>query len=335
MSVIPKWKRLKNGSVVSIYSAFTTRNFGDHSLIVVTDYHPESSTIDQRYPTVSFPRSNRNSHNRVEEKVLWSFVVQLANALRAIHSANLAARLISSNKILVTDEGRIRLNGCFISDVLDDESHTLGDLQRMDLRQLGQLILKLGSSNTFGSGPRGRAPDPFAVFAGTYSSRLSSVIKWLLDHSEPENSETIEHLLKIIAPDTMLIFDSSLHLDDQLQFSLNQELENSRLVRLLTKLNCLNGRHEYERDRSWSDQGPRIVFGLFRDYVFHQVDAQGRPVVDMGHMVACLNKLDVGVEERIMLTTRDRESVIVVSYKELKTHVESAWQELMRRSSAG
>lgn len=64
---------------------------------------------------------------------------------------------------------------------------------------------------------------------------------------------------------------------------------------------------------------------LFRDYVFHQVDEVGRPVVDMTHVLACLNKLDAGTDERIMLVSRDEQSCLVVSYREVKTCIESAF----------
>ena len=48
-------------------------------------------------------------------------------------------------------------------------------------------------------------------------------------------------------------------------------------------------------------------------------------------MLACLNKLDVGVEEKIALVARGETNVLVVSYRELKGAVESAWTDLMRR----
>ena len=55
-------------------------------------------------------------------------------------------------------------------------------------------------------------------------------------------------------------------------------------------------------------------------------------MLDMGHMLACLNKLDVGTEERITLITRNEQTAIVVSFRELKAAVDGAWAELMRRS---
>lgn len=38
---------------------------------------------------------------------------------------------------------------------------------------------------------------------------------------------------------------------------------------------------------------------LFRDYVFHQVTEDGRPWLDMAHILQCLNKLDAGVPEKV------------------------------------
>jgi PAB-dependent poly(A)-specific ribonuclease subunit 3 len=42
----------------------------------------------------------------------------------------------------------------------------------------------------------------------------------------------------------------------------------------------------------WSEMGDRYVVKLFRDYVFHQVDEDGNPLLDLGHVMLCLNKVD-------------------------------------------
>ena len=52
-------------------------------------------------------------------------------------------------------------------------------------------------------------------------------------------------------------------------------------------------------DGSWSETGNRYMLKLFRDYVFHQVQEDGRPWVDISHVVQCLNKLDAGVPEKV------------------------------------
>lgn len=53
----------------------------------------------------------------------------------------------------------------------------------------------------------------------------------------------------------------------------------------------INERPEFDMDLSWSETGDRYLIKLFRDYVFHQVDENGRPVVDMVHVLTCLNKV--------------------------------------------
>ena len=38
---------------------------------------------------------------------------------------------------------------------------------------------------------------------------------------------------------------------------------------------------------------------LFRDYVFHQVMEDGRPFLDLAHVIACLNRLDAGIPDKV------------------------------------
>lgn len=47
----------------------------------------------------------------------------------------------------------------------------------------------------------------------------------------------------------------------------------------------------FDRDPRWSETGDRYIIKLFRDYVFHQVDENGAPVVNLSHVLTCLNKV--------------------------------------------
>lgn len=78
---------------------------------------------------------------------------------------------------------------------------------------------------------------------------------------------------------------------DTLESSLSQELENGRIARLLSKLGFIDERPEFDKDPHWSETGDKYVIKLFRDYMFHQVNEMGVPVVDMAHVVTCLNKV--------------------------------------------
>ena len=57
------------------------------------------------------------------EQSVWDFVIQLSSILRAIHSANLACRILTPSRILVDHKSRLRLSGIGIFDVIDAENN--------------------------------------------------------------------------------------------------------------------------------------------------------------------------------------------------------------------
>ena len=318
------WRRVRNSNVVSFHEIYTDAEaFEDSSLIVVSDYHPESLTLHQHHTNTYSPSTSRRGNQYVPEKLLWKYVVQISNALKAIHEQGLSARIIAADKILVIDQDRIKFNGCAIADILDPPMQASFELQRKDLRDFGSLIVSLGAAHT-----KNR---PLEHFERTYSAPLREAVAWLL-HAGQESDITT--FLNTIGSATMDCFNTAESDDDLLQVYLNRELENSRLVRLLLKLGTINERPEYANDPMWDDYGPLGKLKLFRDYIFHQVDAQGRPVLDMGHMLACLNKLDGDLDEKIKLETRDGKFILLVSFKEMKQIIESAFQDVLRRSRA-
>ncbi|EEQ33764.1 PAB-dependent poly(A)-specific ribonuclease subunit PAN3 [Microsporum canis CBS 113480] len=229
----------------------------------------------------------------------------------------------------LTNEKAIR---CVQSWKRHDAQRSIADLQSNDMVSFGQLILTLGASSL--------AHNPTKAlehFSRAYSPQLYNSVFWLLgagpskDPQHPPTDRSIDVFITGISSQLISTFDSSLHVDDELTYDLSRELENARLVRLLTKLNFITERPEYDHDRHWSENGERYFLKLFRDYVFHQVDAQNAPVVDLGHVLTCLNKLDAGSDEKVTLISRDEQSCFVVSYKELKKGVEMSFQALMKR----
>ncbi|KAF2087114.1 PAB-dependent poly(A)-specific ribonuclease subunit PAN3, partial [Saccharata proteae CBS 121410] len=343
LSVRP-WKRIDNGNMVSIHDAFTTRAFGDSSLIFVTDYHPLSKTLLEQHLTTP----PRNFHARpvthtAPEAVLWAYICQIASALKAIHGNNLAARLIHPSKILVTSKNRIRINACAILDFVNyDSPRPISELQQEDLLQLGRLVVAITSNS---SHPHLNHQKALDILSRNYSKDLFDCVSWLLAPSPPTQqpgttataapstptpTKDITALLRMIADKMTILLDNTFHAEDTLTSHLGRELENGRIVRLLAKLNFINERPEFENNAQWSETGERYYLKLFRDYVFHQVDANGHPVVDLGHVVSCLNKLDVGSDEKISLVSRDEQNVLVVSFREVKRGVEQAFLELSK-----
>ena len=91
-------------------------------------------------------------------------------------------------------------------------------------------------------------------------------------------------------------------------------------------------RAELMGDARWSETGDRYLLKLFRDFVFHQVDDQGNPVNDWGMVVEAINKADAGIEEKIMLLSRDETSMLVVTYADIQRCLAVAYDEVACRS---
>lgn len=70
-------------------------------------------------------------------------------------------------------------------------------------------------------------------------------------------------------------------------------------------------------DVHWKDTGDRYLLKLFREYVFHQTLESGEPSLEMRHVFDCLNKLELGSSERILLTST-KGSVVIMTFAEVQ-----------------
>lgn len=333
--LVKEWRRVDNGNVVSILDAFTTRAFGDSSLIFVQDYHPLSKTLAEVHLSPNPPQGSRfATKSPITEAALWGYITQIASALKAIHSLNLAARCIDVSKIILTDKNRVRLSACSILDVVQfDARRPIQDLQQEDFIQFGRLLLCL-TTNTL---PVHLTNLKISLeqMSRSYSVELRDTVLWLLTPQQPPAQKGIDEFVRGISGRITSSLDQNLHALDEANANLFREVENGRIARLMMKLATVNERHEFDGDRSWSENGERYMLKLFRDYVFHQVDGNGNPVLDMGHMLRCLNKLDAGTDERVCLTSRDEQTSFLVSYKELKKHLGNSFGELVKGTKQG
>lgn len=332
---VKEWRKIDNANVVTIHDAFTARAFGDSSLVFVQDYHPLSKTLAEAHLTPGAGLGSRyQPKGPIAESVLWAYISQIANALKAIHSINLAARCVDVSKIILTDKNRIRLDACSVLDVVQfDLRRPVNELQQEDFLQFGRTLLCLATST-----PPAQLTNLNASveqMSRSYSTELRDTIVWLLTPQQAPAPKTIDEFIRGIAGHIVTALDQSQHRADELNAELFRELENGRIARLLMKLGVVNERHEFDGDRAWSENGERYMLKLFRDYVFHQVDGNGNPVLDLGHMIRCLNRLDAGTDERVCLTSRDEQTSFVVSYKELKKQLGNAFGELFKGSKQG
>ena len=130
------------------------------AIIFIYDFHPLSQTLYEAHlsphaalppnPWSASPRNNSpapfNSRQRLPvgigaggvgggggiglpERVLWSYVVQLGSALKAVHASGLAVRGLEPNRVVVTGKNRVRIGGCAVLDVLAFDGSVPGAYQ--------------------------------------------------------------------------------------------------------------------------------------------------------------------------------------------------------------
>ncbi|CAG04211.1 unnamed protein product [Tetraodon nigroviridis] len=293
----------------------------------------DTSTTQQQTPTS--PRESGHA-GLLPESLIWAYIVQLSSALRTIHTAGLACRVMDPSKILITGKTRLRVNCVGVFDVLTfDNSQTnhlalMPQYQQADLVSLGKVVLALACNSLAGI-QRENLQKAMELVSLNYSSDLKNLILYLL--TEQSRLRSVNDIMPMIGARFYTQLDASQMRNDVIEEDLAKEVQNGRLFRLLAKLGTINERPEFQKDPAWSETGDRYLLKLFRDHLFHQVTEAGTPWIDLSHIVSCLNKLDAGVPEKISLVSRDEKSVLVVTYSDLKRCFDNTFQELQSVAS--
>lgn len=327
ISTIHSWIKLRHSNVAQAVDAFTTRAFGDNSLIVVYDFYPEAKTLYEQHI-----HSDIEKPEPVTMETLWSYICQIAAGLAAVHSRNLAVRSLSLQKVIITSKHRIRLSDCGVFDILDYvesfDKNALQQLQEMDLSQFGEMMISLAHKMLLRD-PRSLPLSRENVLQRIKEadSHMGIALHYLSNSDEP----LIDEFQKLICTRLFKELDRVENSADFLESQLSRELENGRLVRLMSKINFLIDRPEYEQSKLWHPTGERYPVKLFFQYLYHQSN-HGKPSLDLAHVLINLNKLDAGIEERILLVAPDEQTCLIVSYKEIKDLVEKSFRELTSSS---
>ncbi|KAF2884641.1 hypothetical protein ILUMI_21528 [Ignelater luminosus] len=360
MTYVDMWKKLIHSNIVQLKEVFTTKTFGDNSMVFVYDYHPGSETLLTKHfssdqlngyvdpfatdPSAPRPYSHHKNNilrhqqsNKLPESLIWNYIIQLTSALRIIHAAGLACRSLDPTKIILTVGNRLRLSCLGVMDVIMNDTSTATNplalvqhYQQEDLTALGKLVLALACKSTMAV-QRENISTALEVVNRIYTTDLRNLIMYLLSQQQ---RRSVTDLMPMIGARFYTQLDNVQSRTDVLENEVSKEMENGRLFRLLVKLGTINERPEFNMDGTWSETGDRYMLKLFRDYVFHQVTEDGRPWIDMAHVVQCLNKLDTGVPEKVCLMSRDEQSILVVSYMELKHCLEQSFDEVLNASVA-
>lgn len=324
---IKKWKSITSANVVKLQESFTSMAFGGKNsvLVMIYDYYPNALTLLEHH-------INRKLGGKLEplnEEILTAYIIQITSALIQIHDKGLAARSsLDINKIIVTSKNRIKLSCVGISDILSYEndqkeidstsltSHT-SNLQAEDLKKFGKLVLDLSllciPPQLRDQGINGLK----GVFTQEYITILGAIFN--VNSIQEFNQTYLSHKL-------IDFINSAQDGQDFMELQLTSELENARLFRLLTKIDFIVDKNL----NNAGDNGPNYIIRLFRDYVFNEVNEFGKPTLNLSRVLTCLNKLDAGIEEKILLVSEDEKSCIIVSYKEVKELVGGAFRSLMR-----
>jgi len=362
MGLVEQWKKMAHSNLVTLRQVFTSKSFGDHSMIFVYDYYPGAETLMSRHfnsqlnPHIdpfngesSRPYSqsknnllrrqaamNNSTGGLLAEALIWNYIIQLTSALRYIHGAGLACRTLDPTKIIVVGKYRLLLNCSGIFDVLTYDPSSSNPMtamavyQQEDLVSLGRIVLAL-ACNSFLAIQRENVQHSMELVTSNYSSDLRNLIMYLLTNSQRVKS--VNDLMPMVGARFYTALDSSMQRTDSLEQELAREVECGRVVRLLTKLCSIVDRAEFNMVSSWAETGDRYMLKLFRDYLFHQVMEDGRPFLDMAHIITNLNRLDAGIPDMIGLMSRDEQNVLVVSYAELKNCLERSYTELLAAAS--
>lgn len=257
----------------------------------------------------------------VPEQVLWSYMVQISNAIRIVHRAGLAVRVLDPTKILLCPNGRLRVSSVGIMDVIDDTDYDTAQLQAMDLHALGQILVVFTTNNPAALLDVEKS---LSLVAHAYSAEYYQALVYLLYHEQ--GHPTIAEFQKLIVDKIAEQLDAEGTEFDRLEEDLCKEIENGRVARILTKLCIALDRPDSATygQATRGDQANQYLLRLFYDYVFHQIeDVSGAPLLNYGHILNSLAKLDAGSNDKICLTSPDEQTCIIPTFAELKRVVQA------------
>ncbi|RLV93544.1 PAB-dependent poly [Spathaspora sp. JA1] len=281
-----KWKSLNCANVVNVVDSFSSLSFGGSCLIVVFDYFPNSMTLYEQYKKVG---------GIVTEEMLWNYMLQLVNAVASLHEKGLTGNgTINLNKIIITNSDRIRLSNGSISDLLGDEPGSRAE----DIVSVGRVLSELSQ------GMRNRI-----------SEELSMTIQELTNTGDQFDLAGFQGK---ISKQLFSNFDKLQNSNDFLEAQLTSELENARLFRLMTKIN-------YILSNNLPNEQVKTI-KLFHNFIFNCFDEMGKRIIDLSKVIINLNKLDCGIDEKVLLVSNDDNECIIASFKEIRDIIDSQFR---------
>ncbi|KAB7496513.1 PAB-dependent poly(A)-specific ribonuclease subunit PAN3 [Armadillidium nasatum] len=371
--IVDIWKSLQHSNLTHLREVFTTKEFGDNSIVFVYDYFPGAETLCSRHffnlglapngwerlaaslnaagtssssatpTTFGSARPGLDSRNGVvkgmmPETMLWNYIIQLTGAVRAIHTQGLACRTLDASKILLIDnKSRIRINCCGILDVLNFDPNAVNPLAGVHTYQQEDLVNlgKLIVSLSCGSNLALQRENISTAIdlINRHYSRDLATLVVCLLTSQRVKS--INDVMPIIGARFYTALESATQRGDTYEAELGKEIHNGRLFRILTKLNAIVDRPQLNQDTGWSETGDRFMLKLFRDYIFHQQTEDGHPWLDFGHIVSVLNKLDCGSTDKVKILGMSNVTERAEHFNSFLFRVEEVLRKIVPRNLGG
>ena len=234
------------------------------ALVMAYSYYPNAKTLYDThikptlqqppplFPSSSFypPRHMSRHHaqqqqqqrtQHIPEPTLWSYIIQIASAIKRVHDQGLAVRMVDVTKILVTGKNRIRLSSCGIFDVLlYDTQQDIDYLQREDLVMFGRVVLILCTGNVSAPNNQSQIQKALETIKKVYSLDVQAIAHFFCS----KMLKKIDQVLEMVRGRIMAEHEEALMAVDRLEEEMTGELENARLVRLMAKFGFINERPE-------------------------------------------------------------------------------------------
>mmetsp|Transcript_24658 Transcript_24658/g.53192 ORF Transcript_24658/g.53192 Transcript_24658/m.53192 type:complete len:553 (-) Transcript_24658:406-2064(-) len=275
--------------VVRWYKCFLSQR----AVFFVHQYHAGAVTLRERF----FSHAQQQGQGGgggvpLPESLIWSCLVQLVSAIRAVHGNNLAVRSLQLNHILCTQENimsgtsssggpyglpklRLRINCIGIVDILEFEARKgLEDLQSADMRALGCILLSMTTGTEINVNDIYRnntvqqqaqiLMEYLQFVQQNYSREMYVLVHSLLNPNAPPSS--IRGIAGSMAMRAFDELDGAHGCIDEMHGALAGIYESGRAMRLLLKLAFVNERPEFGIDKNWSESGDCYILKLFRDF---------------------------------------------------------------------
>ncbi|KAA0166821.1 hypothetical protein FNF31_01196 [Cafeteria roenbergensis] len=261
------------------------------------------------------------------EELVWRVAADALLGIRAAHAAGLSLHGITLERLLLAPDGRCLIAGAGVLEALDHESdRPLPALQENDVSNLGAALLQLAVRDTAAAQP-GSLQASLRALSAKATPQLTRLVGALMARPPPSAAAAVDELL---APRLPALYEGILRRCEALDSLVAAEAGSGRMLRLLVKLLHVLDRPEADVDPAWGSGGDKLVLAAMRDAIFHQTDESGRPRMDPSHVMECLQRLDMGDPQRVLLPARDGQTLLMADWATLRASVHDSFGALAK-----